>query len=444
MSADEGAGAAPAGDGAGPGDGDSADAAARAEPEPSARAVAPAGDLVWLWDPAAGRTVWTNAAAAQLGARRLAEFTRTLPLAPGSLGPAAIRGAEGPVFGALGCDRAALADGSAAWRLRLARNPPAPGAAAARAAAFDAAAAPLAVADLSGRVIAANRAFNARRGAQSFDPDALARGRIDGGAGDPALTARPAAEPGEGRAFWLIEAAPAGAGGVATTALSKIAHDLRSPLTAVLGFAEFLKIAAESMPPERMRSYLDDLCAAAERMRSLADAVVALGAAAEGAAGASLDAVTLDSARLAGPAAAARGAWIEAEAATGLGLDRDAGTLARAATNLIDNAIRHGGEGVRVRVEARDLGPGQGAALTVTDDGPGLDAAALAEARRPWGRPGPRAAGEPAGGLGLTLVEEIAAEWGGRLEIDTAPGRGFRATIRLPPERLVRTPEPVG
>jgi signal transduction histidine kinase len=65
----------------------------------------------------------------------------------------------------------------------------------------------------------------------------------------------------------------------------------------------------------------------------------------------------------------------------------------------------------------------------IDDDGPGLDAAARAAAiergrRLDESRPG--------SGLGLSIVVDLAANYGGSLELSQGPLGGLRATLRLP------------
>ncbi len=88
---------------------------------------------------------------------------------------------------------------------------------------------------------------------------------------------------------------------------------------------------------------------------------------------------------------------------------------------LVENAIRHAiaprAAGGRLLVRARR--DGDALLLEVADDGPGARAGALGDAA----------------GLGLRLVRErLAARYGSAaaLDVDTGPGRGFRATIRIP------------
>lgn len=411
-------------------------------------AEAPAAPAaVWLWDPRRRRVLWANGAARALCGDGAEPLSQLLSAA----GPAPARAVLGGVAGALAATRAALPDGRIGLRAVFEPEPETPDDGEfLRAAAFEAAAAPMAVAGPDGAVRLRNAAFRARFGGRParLAPAAMAAGVVDGPDG-ARLTARPLEG---GAAGWLLapEAAPvettaprqptAAAGAVSLDALARIAHEFRSPLTAVLGFAEFLRSAAEDAPPERLRGYLDDLSAAAQRMRGLADDLVALGAAAARGpvAEAALDALMERALRMAAPAAAARGVTLGPPPRSGLVALADAGALERAVSNLIDNAVRHGRAGGTVTVAARALGRGAGAVIEVSDDGPGMDGADVAAALAPYGRPGEGRGAERPGGLGLAIARETAEAHGGALEIDTAPGQGLTARIMLPTGRVVR------
>jgi signal transduction histidine kinase len=79
----------------------------------------------------------------------------------------------------------------------------------------------------------------------------------------------------------------------------------------------------------------------------------------------------------------------------------------------VRNAVKHAGaESVTMRVAATETG----ARLVVEDDGRGFD---------------PAAAGEE-GHFGLRVLEDLAEDAGGELEIDSAPGSGTRVTVEVP------------
>src|SRR5262249_16711813 len=103
----------------------------------------------------------------------------------------------------------------------------------------------------------------------------------------------------------------------------------------------------------------------------------------------------------------------------------DPDLLFDAVANLVDNAIKHGREGGRVGV-AVARGP-KGAAITVTDDGPGIPAAEHGHVFKRFYRV-ERGRHTPGNGLGLSLVAAVARLHQAEIElIDNAPG----LTIRL-------------
>jgi signal transduction histidine kinase len=285
-----------------------------------------------------------------------------------------------------------------------------------------------------GVAVTANAAFGRALGRGPVDRHALARRGWD------------VREVSLGHGLLLLSLTPpkAGSAVVEAAALSRIAHEFRSPLTAVVGFAEFLNATIDDLSPERARGYLADLATAAGRMRRLADDLVALG---NGSSGLRIAEVPLDpllatAVRLAAPLAEARGVAIAAPGPSGLLALADPDALGRAVANLLDNAIRHGAPpGGTVTLRLVDSRPADGAAIEVADTGPGLSAEALAQALEPYGRPGERA-DAAAGGLGLPIVRETAEAHGGRLSIATAPGQGFCASIHLPPGRVFRARPP--
>ncbi len=101
------------------------------------------------------------------------------------------------------------------------------------------------------------------------------------------------------------------------------------------------------------------------------------------------------------------------------------------AGNLIDNACKWArGE---VRVMAEPLASGEGARLffrlVIDDDGPGLAADRREEALRRGRR---LDESKPGSGLGLSIVADLAAAYGGRLALSDSPLGGLRALLILP------------
>jgi signal transduction histidine kinase len=217
--------------------------------------------------------------------------------------------------------------------------------------------------------------------------------------------------------------------------LDEAAHELRTPLAALLTQAQVLQHAGDR---DEAREALDHLVAGIERTSRLAQQL--LDAARVEGGGGSVRATDVDLALVAGMVAdefqlfalrAGQSIEVEGGHAPVHGDIDDLGILVR---NLLDNALRHGGPGTRVRLETRveDEERAPVAILTVTDDGPGI---AEGEHERVFERfyragTGHRAQGI---GMGLSLVERVVASHGGRLRCGAGlDGRGFGVEIRLP------------
>lgn len=103
--------------------------------------------------------------------------------------------------------------------------------------------------------------------------------------------------------------------------------------------------------------------------------------------------------------------------------------LTRAVINLVDNAIRYGREGGRISMAlAKENGE---AVIRVTDDGEGLDEAALAHVFERFWR-ADRARSTQGTGIGLAIVLSAAKAHGGSAQAQSAPGEGCSFIIRLP------------
>jgi signal transduction histidine kinase len=119
--------------------------------------------------------------------------------------------------------------------------------------------------------------------------------------------------------------------------------------------------------------------------------------------------------------------WVVESRGRGL-VVADRQRLTEAMLQLAENAAKHGGDGpIRIgsSVDAA------GARLWVRDEGPGIP---LADQERIFerferGGNGARVAGS---GLGLPIVQVIAEAHGGRVELDSATGRGVTFTIVIP------------
>ena len=188
-------------------------------------------------------------------------------------------------------------------------------------------------------------------------------------------------------------------------------HELRNPLAALRGNAEYLARHGGD------QAALDDLREDAERLSRLVDDLLAL--AHQEAAELPAEDVRMD--ELAEAAASGR---VTARADDPGWVRGDRSALERALANLISNALRYGpAEGP---VEVAVTRAGDVVRLTVSDTGAGIPAE-LAEAATSRFWRGEEARTQPGTGLGLALVRATAERHGGRLEV-----AGARFSIVLP------------
>jgi two-component system, OmpR family, sensor kinase len=193
--------------------------------------------------------------------------------------------------------------------------------------------------------------------------------------------------------------------------LADASHELRSPVTALRGNADYLHRHGHQ------DAVVADLAADAERLTTLIDDLLALSR--EDAAGTPDERVRLDELARA-LAAGDRQVVAEAEAPVVVCGDRAA--LARAVGNLIENARVHGplGGKITVRAEASD----GVARVVVRDEGEGLTTDQAAHAFERFWRARRDA---PGSGLGLAIVRATAERHGGR-----ATAQGAEFAIELP------------
>jgi signal transduction histidine kinase len=107
-------------------------------------------------------------------------------------------------------------------------------------------------------------------------------------------------------------------------------------------------------------------------------------------------------------------------------VDADSDLLARALGNLVANALEAMREGGTLRVRTTRRG-GAAVVVEVGDSGPGLDAEARKHLFTPYYTTKPGGTG-----LGLAVAQGIVTDHGGRIEVESEPGRGACFSIVLP------------
>jgi signal transduction histidine kinase len=212
-----------------------------------------------------------------------------------------------------------------------------------------------------------------------------------------------------------------------------VSHELRNPLTAIMGHAE-LALDGQGLPP-KTREQLEVIENAAVRMQTLISEILAgsRAVARENAVDTSADArrildASLESFR---PAADGRRVQVTLDAPPSLPVNGDAFRLRQAIDNILSNAIKYtpGGGSVRIDATQRD----GHVVIGFADTGIGIAPEDVPRIFDPYFRA--RAAREsatPGTGLGMGIVRAIVEEHHGTVLVDSEQGTGTTVTIRLP------------
>jgi signal transduction histidine kinase len=250
--------------------------------------------------------------------------------------------------------------------------------------------------------------------------------------------------------------------------VADVTHELRTPVSALVGEASLLKARLEANPgvcsPEVTRLALlvnTDIA----RLRQLVDDLLEISRLDARAAETLMESVDLqaflirlvqahgwsDAVRVADPARAAgtthatgttQTAGAPGAPAAAAAIARtDKRRLERIIVNLVENSLQHGAAPATIEVR-RAAGPGAGVPatshpadliqITVTDSGPGISLEHLPHIFDRFYKADPSRASSRGSGLGLAIARENARLLGGDLAVTNAPGGGARFVLTLP------------
>ncbi len=233
------------------------------------------------------------------------------------------------------------------------------------------------------------------------------------------------------------------AGQIRRDFVANVSHELKTPLTALLGFIETLRGPARDDPAARAR-FLEIMAREAERMNRLVSDLLSLSRVESEERvrpAARIDAVALVNSCVHTLRPMARAAGVKLSV-TGheapVMVAGDADQLTQVFTNLIENAIKYGGSGgvvtVKISCTARELAfRGPGLTISVTDRGEGFDPVHIPRLTERFYRVDNHRSREVGGtGLGLAIVKHIVNRHRGRFRIESQPGQGSRFSVMLP------------
>ena len=214
--------------------------------------------------------------------------------------------------------------------------------------------------------------------------------------------------------------------------ISSVSHELRTPLTAIGGWGETL-LAGGAGESEETRRGLTIITNEASRLARMVEELLDFSRMESGHLTMRMERIDLtpdieDVVFMYMDSIRREGIVLEYDEADELPeIIGDRNRLRQVFLNLLDNAIKHGGEGKRVRVET--YAEAQTLVISVRDFGAGIPADELAHVKERFYKGSSKARGS---GIGLAIADEIMKLHGGRLDIQSVVGQGTVAIMTLP------------
>jgi signal transduction histidine kinase len=207
--------------------------------------------------------------------------------------------------------------------------------------------------------------------------------------------------------------------------LANAAHELKTPITTILGASELLLSNGED--PETRRRFLNHIFSEARRLQRLSDTLLRLART-----GADfrdpelevvdLDGVTREAAERMKPLAESAGLALHVEG-RGERVRADQEWLEQALLVTLSNAVRHSEHGGEIRLRVEDD------TVTVEDEGTGISEADLPHVFERFYRGKKQS---PGGfGLGLAICKELVERMGGNISLESEEGVGTKVKIEL-------------
>jgi PAS domain S-box-containing protein len=219
--------------------------------------------------------------------------------------------------------------------------------------------------------------------------------------------------------------------------LANMSHELRTPLNAVIGFSELLQQEIFGELNTKQRSYVGNVLVSGRHLLQLVNDILDISKVEAGRMDLAYERTPIGSIvdvvrSVIHAVAAKKGIDLEVDVPASLPeVYIDPGRIKQVLYNLISNAIKFTPRGGEVRVSAR--ADAQHLVLMVSDTGVGIARQDLSRLFREFEQL-PQAGGvRPEGtGLGLALTRRFVELHGGKVEVESAPGKGSTFSVHLP------------
>jgi PAS domain S-box-containing protein len=226
--------------------------------------------------------------------------------------------------------------------------------------------------------------------------------------------------------------------------IATISHELRTPMTAVLGAANTLLRTDVDLSPDMRRRLLQMISAQAARLAQVTERVLLAGRLDRDEV--KVERMPVDVERVVRDAVSVleptlpQTTRIEKRLGSELTAAGDSDQLQQVLLNLVDNAVKYAGTGATVVVSThRD---GDHIRIDVADDGPGIPLADRDRIFEKFYRADPGLRLAPGGtGLGLYICRELVERMGGRITVGSEPSTGARFSVELATDEFARAGE---
>jgi two-component system sensor histidine kinase KdpD len=214
--------------------------------------------------------------------------------------------------------------------------------------------------------------------------------------------------------------------------LATMTHDMKTPLTSILGYIKLLR-GAHDLSPEKVERFTEVVERQGRRLLSMIEQIIVATRLEEAAPTLSRQALDLRHI-VEEEVAAFRGVLggrdikvrIPDDVPTAYG---DPSAVEHIVANLLDNAVKYSPDGAGIQVEVEPA-PGE-VRVSITDSGPGIPEEDLTRIFERYHRATESEVGGSVG-LGLFIVRNLTQAHGGRVWAENAPSGGARITFTLP------------
>ncbi len=217
--------------------------------------------------------------------------------------------------------------------------------------------------------------------------------------------------------------------------LSRMSHEMRTPLNAVIGFTQLLRMQPDG-GPAKVAEYTDHVLRAGEHLLALVNEVLDLQRVEEGRIELHPEPVQLATfveaaLELLRPMAQRQNIALATQVTEGVWALCDPRSLRQVLVNVISNAVKYNRPGGWVCVSLLGAAAGR-VALGVEDTGSGLSDEQLLRLFQPFERLGHESSEIEGTGLGLVIARSLVGEMGGELTLGSVKNAGTLARIELP------------